>query len=69
MTRINCHSLVASPCCKTLYCTPRYASLNLMAFGYWTDGKAEQAITAMGSGFRKCQCGAFYLMRDTIKPA
>ena len=67
MTRITGHSLIATPCCRTLYSTPRYGSINLSAFAYWTDGSKEHSLMSGGGGLRKCKCGEFYRLQDSIK--
>ena len=64
MTRITGFTLIASPCCRTLYSTPLYGSINLSAMGYWTDGHKEYGLMPGGGGLRKCKCGEFYLMRE-----
>jgi hypothetical protein len=67
MTIITGFTIVASPCCRTLYSTPQYGSLNLSAMGYWTDGAKEHGLMPGGGGLRKCKCGQFYLLREAIK--
>jgi hypothetical protein len=67
MTRITGFTLIASPCCRTLYSTPQYGSINLSAMGYWTDGEKEYGLMPSGGGLRKCKCGQFYLLREAIK--
>jgi hypothetical protein len=67
MTRITGHSLIATPCCHAQYSTPRYGSMNFSAFAYWTDGETEGGLMPGGGGLRKCKCGEFYLLQDTIK--
>jgi hypothetical protein len=64
MTRITGHTLIATTCCKTLYKTPQYGSINLSAMGYWTDGAKEHGLMPGGGGLRKCKCGQFYLLRE-----
>jgi hypothetical protein len=67
MTRITGHSLIATPCCHTQYSTPQYGSINFSAFAYWTDGSKEHSLMSGGGGLRKCKCGEFYRLQDTIK--
>jgi hypothetical protein len=67
MTRITGFTLIASPCCRVLYKTPQYGSINLSAMGYWTDGHKEFGLMPRGGGLRKCKCGQFYLLREAIK--
>jgi hypothetical protein len=64
MTIITGFTIVASPCCRTLYSTPQYGSINLSAMGYWTDGAKEHGLMPGGGGLRKCKCGQFYLLRE-----
>ena len=66
MTRIVGRTIIASPCCKSLYATPRYASMNFIAYGYWTDGEKEHSLMPTDGGLRMCQCGTAFLLRDTI---
>lgn len=64
MTRITGFTLIAAPCCRTLYSTPQYGSINLSAHGYWTDGEKEFGLMPSGGGLRKCKCGQFFLLRE-----
>lgn len=41
--------------------------MNFSAFAYWTDGETEGGLMPGGGGLRKCKCGKFYLLQDTIK--
>jgi hypothetical protein len=66
MTRVSGHKAIASPCCRTSYRIPQYSSINLSAYGFWTDGEKESGLYPVGNGLRKCQCGAHYLLRDAI---
>ena len=66
MTRIVGRTIIASPCCKALYATPKHGSMNFMASGYWTDGAKEQSLMSTDGGLRMCQCGTAFLLRDTI---
>jgi hypothetical protein len=67
MTRISGHNLIASPCCKSIYKTPVYASLNMSAMGYWTDGAQEHGLSSIDGGLRLCQCGAAFLLQDAVR--
>ena len=67
MTRIAGYSVIATHCCRSLYSTPRYGSMNFSAWAYWTDGAKEHSLMSGGDGLRKCKCGEFYLLQDTIK--
>lgn len=40
--------------------------MNFSAFAYWTDGETEGGLMPGGGGLRKCKCGEFYLLQDTI---
>ena len=40
--------------------------MNLSAYAYWTDGEKESGLYPVGNGLRKCQCGTYYLLRDTV---
>ena len=66
MTIVKGHKVIASPCCKTSYRIPQYSSINLSAYGYWTDGEKESGLSPVGNGLRKCQCGSYYLLRDAF---
>jgi len=66
MTIVKGHQVIASPCCRTSYRIPQYLSMNLSAYGYWTDGEKESGLYPVGDGLRKCQCGSYYLLRDAI---
>jgi hypothetical protein len=68
MTSINGHSLIKAPCCVAAYTTPQYASINLTAREYWSDGHKEAALYVEDGGLRKCRCGVFYLLRDAARP-
>ena len=67
MTRVSGHSLIASPCCKSIYKTPVYSSLNMSAMGYWTDGDQEHGLSSIDGGLRLCRCGTGYLLQDAIR--
>lgn len=66
MTRIVGHTLIASPCCRTLYKRVRYGSVNFSAFEFWTDGWRDGSLMPTDGGLRRCQCGSFFLMREAI---
>jgi hypothetical protein len=66
MTIVSGHAIIASPCCGTSYRIPQYSSINLMAFGYWTDGEMDDAVSSADGGLRKCQCGSYYLLRNAV---
>ena len=66
MTRVTGHTLIASPCCRTLYKRVRYSSMNFSAFEFWTDGWRDGALMPLDGGLRRCQCGSFFLLREAI---
>jgi hypothetical protein len=41
--------------------------MNFSALAYWTDGSKEHSLMSGDDGLRKCKCGKFYLLQDTIK--
>ena len=41
--------------------------MNFSALAYWTDGSKEHYLMSGDEGLRKCKCGEFYLLQDTIK--
>ena len=66
MTRVSGYSLIASPCCKSLYKTP-YGFMNLSATGYWTDGAKENSLWSTSGGLRMCRCGTAFLLMDAVQ--
>lgn len=66
MTSIAGYNIAAAPCCRKIYRTLRYRSINFSAMEYWTDGHAEGRLMPGGFGLRKCVCGAFYLGSELI---
>lgn len=67
MTRVSGHSLIVSPCCRSIYKTVVYASLNMSAIGYWTDGAQEHGLSPTDGGLRICRCGAGFLLKDAVR--
>lgn len=67
MTRISGEVILRTPCCGALMRAPRYASLNFMAWEYWTDGYADHGLAPQTQGLRMCACGRAYLMQQTTK--
>lgn len=67
MTIIRGVRIVAAPCCGAQYATPRYASMNFMAFEYWTDGWRHGSLMPNDEGLRQCNCGRFVLMKDLVQ--
>lgn len=67
MTRVSGHSLIVSPCCRSIYKTPVYSSLNMSAIGYWTDGAQEHGLASTDGGLRICRCGAGFLLKDAVR--
>ena len=41
--------------------------MNFSALAYWTDGSKEHSLMSGDEGLRKCKCGEFYLLQDTLK--
>ena len=66
MTSISGHTLIATPCCKSIYKTP-YGFMNLGATGYWTDGAKENSLWSTSGGLRMCRCGTAFLLMDAVK--
>lgn len=64
MTSIAGYNLNASPCCGATYSTPRYRSMNFMAWEYWTDGYRDGSLMPNDHGLRQCQCGECYLVSE-----
>jgi hypothetical protein len=66
MTMIRGVRIRATQCCGKQYSSPRYLSMNFMAFAFWTDGWRENSLMPNESGLRQCDCGAFVRLRDMI---
>jgi hypothetical protein len=67
MTRINGHTSIASSCCKSIYKTVDYASMNFSVYAYWTDGAKDGGLMPNDGGLRVCRCGTAFLLRDAIR--
>ena len=67
MTRISGYTLIASPCCKSLYKVVEYASRNFSVYAYWTDGAKDGALMPNDGGLRVCRCRTAFLLRDAIR--
>jgi len=67
MTSVSGKNVIAAPCCRTLYTTPAYRSINLSASEYWTDGQRVHGLYPNDGGLRSCTCGSYFLLRDTEK--
>lgn len=63
MTRISGTNIIKSPCCGALLATPAYASINFMAWEYWTDGYADGSLAPGGDWLRRCVCGRCFLLQ------
>ena len=50
MTRISGHTIIASPCSKSLYKVVDYASMNFSVYAYWTDGAKDGALMPNDGG-------------------
>lgn len=66
MTMIRGVRIRATRCCGKQYASPRYLSMNFMAFAFWTDGWRENSLMPNESGLRRCDCGAYVRLRDMI---
>jgi len=66
MTMIRGVRIRATRCCGKLYASPRYLSMNFMAFAFWTDGWRENSLMPNESGLRQCECGAYLRLKDLI---
>lgn len=62
MTRVTGTNIIRTPCCGALLSTPSYASINTMAWEYWTDGYADGSLAPGGDGLRRCLCGGCFLI-------
>lgn len=67
MTRISGEMILKTPCCESMVRAPRYASINLMAWEYWTDGYSEGSLAPQHQGLMMCVCGQAYLLRKATK--
>jgi hypothetical protein len=65
MTSISGHTLIATPCCKSIYKTVVYGSMNNSASGIWTDGEKEHSLSPTDGGLRMCRCGKAFLLYET----
>jgi hypothetical protein len=66
MTMIRGVRIRATRCCGRRYASPRYLSMNFMAFAFWTDGWRENSLMPNESGLRQCDCGEYVRLRDLI---
>lgn len=66
MTMIRGARIRATQCCGKQYASPRYLSMNFMAFAFWTDGWRENSLMPNESGLRQCDCGAYVRLRDMV---
>ncbi len=66
MTMIRGVRIRATRCCGKQYASPRYLSMNFMAYAFWTDGWREDSLMPNESGLRQCDCGAYVRLRDMI---
>ena len=64
MTSVSGYNINKTACCGTQYRTPRYSSMNFMAWEYWTDGYRDGSLMPNDHGLRKCKCGNFFIMRE-----
>jgi hypothetical protein len=66
MTRISGYRQIACPNCLVRYRTPNYASINLMSFERWSDGRRVGSLFNNSAGIRACKCGKFYRLSGAI---
>ena len=66
MTMIRGVRIRATRCCGKRYASPRYLSMNFMAYAFWTDGWRENSLMPNESGLRRCDCGAYVRLRNMI---
>jgi len=66
MTMIRGVRIRATRCCGKQYASPRYLSMNFMAYAFWTDGWRENSLMPNESGLRQCDCGAYVRLGDMI---
>jgi hypothetical protein len=64
MTSIAGYNLNTTPCCGATYSTPRYRSMNFMAWEYWTDGYRDGSLMPNDHWLRQCKCGDCYLVGE-----
>lgn len=67
MTSVSNYFLIQTPCCSISYRAPEYASINLSARVYWSDGHREAALFVEDGGLSKCACGEFFLLGDALR--
>ena len=67
MTRMAGSIVFRTNCCGALYRRQAYASINLSAQEYWTDGKRVNSLFPNDGGLRQCQCGTFFLQHECDK--
>lgn len=67
MTSVSNYFLIQTPCCSISYSAPEYASINLSARVYWSDGHREAALFVEDGGLSKCACGEFFLLGDALR--
>lgn len=67
MTSVSKYFLIQTPCCSTFYTAPEYASINLSAREYWSDGHREAALFVEDGGLSKCACGEFFILGDALR--
>ncbi len=67
MTSISGYRIITSPCCGTKFVAPRYASMNYSAREHWTDGQRVSSLAPTDGGLRRCECGAYFLMQNSVE--
>ncbi len=64
MTRATGTHIIKAPCCGAFLGTAAYASINFLAWEYWTDGYADGSLAPGGCGLRRCTCGRCFLIQS-----
>lgn len=66
MTRVSGYTVNATPCCGTIYGSPRYSSMNFMAWEHWTDGYRHNSLMPNDHGLRRCRCGDYFVTSEMV---
>lgn len=67
MTSTRGYKIVSTKCCGAVYTTVRYSSMNFSALEYWTDGARTHSLMPIDGGLRKCKCGKYFLLQQTLE--
>jgi hypothetical protein len=60
LTRIAGTNIIKASCCRALYSTTAFTSINFMASEHWTDRAAENSLSQSGGGLQRCRCGCYF---------